>query len=154
MLKEPSIDVYRERAVRNAPPVPESVPGEQRAFWEETRAHCFDIYARQHRDHERLLKWQIRLRLMRSGRLPGYPREGKDYLHNLLCAIAPDDGFVQDAIELAVEVDGDLKLSGIPEKDAQIICRRFDGIIERHHIRHHAQAMDSLINQIFEHRAA
>ena len=153
-MREPSIETYHERAVRDAPPIPDSVPAEHRKFWEETRAHCFNTYARQQRDRERLLKCQIRLRLTRSGRLPGYPREGKDYLHNLLCVIAPDDGFTQDAIAVAVELDGDLKLSGEPESDVRTICGQLDGIIERHHIRHQAEIMDSLIHQIFEHRAA
>ncbi len=58
----------------------------------------------------------------------------KNYLNNLLCACAPDNGFAQDAIEHAI-LTGQVQLSGTysPALDAVLIMERYDSIASRYH---------------------
>lgn len=53
----------------------------------------------------RVRKVAARIRLIRAGHPIGFlPRRGKNYLNDLLCLVAPEDGFTQDALEWGVMV--------------------------------------------------
>ncbi len=57
----------------------------------------------------------------------------KNYLLNLVCACAPENGFAQDAIEHSI-LTGQVQLSGTYEleKDTALIMSQYDRIILRY----------------------
>jgi len=58
----------------------------------------------------------------------------KNYLNDLVCACAPDNGFAQEAIEYAI-VSGWVSLSGTyqSEVDIRIVMSQYDAILEGYH---------------------
>jgi hypothetical protein len=64
----------------------------------------------------------------------------KHYLNDLVCRLAPENCFAQDAIENAI-LSGLIKLTMDPVVDDRIVMDRYDEICERAHAKNESENM-------------
>jgi hypothetical protein len=106
----------------------------------------------------RCRKVALRIKLIRAGLLPqfrlpdGFLRR-KDYLLDLLCIVAPEDGPTQDALEWEVMVDRyfvkDCLFDYHPEADAKRLAMWQEEIVARYNAHLiQRESMDIMLQQI------
>ena len=132
--------------------IPPEIPEAAHGAWREQHGGNIHGAALDARARERSLKARIRLRLMRTGRQPGYPQPGAAYLLNLICAVAPENGFAQDAIEWELVSHRAWRIHplGDAEEHTARIMAHYDAIMDAYHRHLQQQEQARSLDPVFD----